>query len=182
MECAVTKTSDLCDARDDVQACALVWISLGQRRAFSGRIRTFRFRDGLSALRDLVNSPGHGQVLVVDGGGMLAGALFGDVMAGLAIRNGWVGVIVNGLVRDRSEIDAMDIGMKALGTIPRRAQVAGSGEVDAPVAFGGATFAPGRWLVADEDGVVVLPEGVAEADIDVRAVTIATAAYATGGA
>jgi regulator of ribonuclease activity A len=131
------KTTDLCDACDAVQACALFFTSFGRRRAFSGDIRTFRYRGGFKELRDLVNEPGLGQVLVVDGAGMLSGALFGDVMAALAVRNGWAGIVVNGSIRDRAEIDGMDIAVKALGTVPKRAGMTGSGERDVPVTFGG---------------------------------------------
>lgn len=176
----MAKTSDLCDACPEAQACELFFTGFGRRRAFAGRIRTFAYQGGLKPLRDLVNTPGHDQVLVIDGAGMLQGALFGDVMAGLAIRNGWAGVVVNGAIRDRAEIDGMDIGVKALGTVPKRAALTGTGACDVPVRFGGVTFTPGRRLVADEDGVVVLPEGLTEADIDVAGTVAATAAYVTG--
>ena len=74
----------------------------------------------------------------------------------------------------------MDIGVKALGTVPKRGERSGAGEQDVPVSFGGVTFTPGRRLVADDDGVIVLPEGVTEADIRVADVVAATAAYAAG--
>ena len=118
-------------------------------------------------MRNAVNQPGHDQVLVIDGGGSLARALFGDVMAEIASRNGWAGLVINGAIRDSVEIDAMDIGVKALGTVPRRGERTGAGEVDVPVSFGGIEFTPGNRLVADEDGVIVLPAGVRESDIDV---------------
>ncbi|HSV82346.1 MAG TPA: ribonuclease E activity regulator RraA [Ramlibacter sp.] len=174
------KTSDLCDACDDAQACALSFRGFGRRAAFAGAIRTVRYRDGISVVRDLVNQPGGGQVLVIDGAGLASGALFGDIMAGIAIRNGWAGVVVNGFIRDCAEIDAMDIGVKALGTIPKRANIAGPGELDVAVSFGGITFVPGLRLVADEDGVIVLPPGMTEDDIQVADALRATAAYAAG--
>ena len=49
-----------------------------------------------------------------------------------------------------------------------------------PVSFGGITFTPGLRLVADEDGVIVLPQGVTEGDIRVDDALAATAAYACG--
>ena len=174
------KTSDLCDACDAAQACELFFTGFGRRQAFAGDIRTFRFGGGLKALRDLVNESGHGQVLVIDGAGMVSRALFGDVMAGLAIRNGWAGVVVNGAIRDRAEIDAMDIGVKALGTVPRRAQPTGAGERDVPVTFGGVTFVPGHRLGGDQDGLVVVPGGTTEGDIHAAQALAATASYAAG--
>ena len=176
------KTTDLCDACDQAQACALPFVGFGRRRAFAGDIRTARYTDGISALRVLVNQPGNGQVLVIDAGGLEWRALFGDVMAGLVTRNGWAGVVVNGMIRDRAEIDDMNIGVKALGTIPRRANMGGRGEIDLPVHFGGITFSPGARLVADEDGVIVLPQGLTESSINVADAIAATAGYVTGSA
>ena len=101
-------------------------------------------------------------------------------MAGLAARNGWAGVVVNGAIRDRVEIDQLDIGVKALGTVPRRAIIGGRGEVDAPIQFGGIIFTPGARLVADEDGVIVLPPGLTESSIQVADAIAATASYVAG--
>lgn len=172
------KTSDLCDADDDVQACALPFRSFGQRPAFAGSIRTVRCYEDIALMRNAVKQPGQGQVLVIDGGGSLARALFGDVMAAIAVRNGWAGFVIHGAIRDSVEIDAMDIGVKALGTVPRRGGRSGAGEVDVPLEFGGVCFVPGRRLVADADGVIVLPDGVTESDIDVAGALAGTKAYA----
>jgi regulator of ribonuclease activity A len=174
------KTTDLCDACADAQVCELPFVAFGRRRRFAGRIRTVRCDAGLAALRDLVRQPGAGQVLVVDGARLPWRALFGDVMAEIASRGGWEGVVVNGWVRDRDEIGAMDIGVQALGTVPRRAEPGGAGAIDVPVQFGGAVFTPGARLVADADGVIVLPPGVHEADLDVAGTLAATQAYAAG--
>ncbi len=176
------KTTDLCDACEDAQVCELPFIGFGKKPRFAGNIRTVRCVDGLSALRELVNQHGDGQVLVIDGSGLKWRALFGDIMAALAVRNGWAGVVVNGFIRDRKEIDDMDIGVKALGTTPRRATLQKAGELDVPVQFGGVTFTPGARLIADEDGVIILPAGLTESDIDISAANAATAAYASQAA
>jgi regulator of ribonuclease activity A len=173
------KTSDLCDACEEAQACALPFRGWGRRRAFAGVIRTIRCHEDFALMRGLITQPGQGQVLVIDGGGSLARALFGDVMAATASRNGWAGLVIHGVIRDGVEIDAIDIGVKALGTVPKRGLRSGDGEVDVPVSFGGVTFTPGRRLVADEDGVIVLPEGLSEVDVRVEDALAATAAYAT---
>jgi regulator of ribonuclease activity A len=176
------KTTDLCDAREDVQACALLFQSFGLRRFFTGPMRTLRCFEDIGLMRDTVSQPGHGHVLVIDGGGSIARALFGDVMAELASRNGWAGLVIHGVVRDANELNAIDIGVKALGTMPKRGSRTGAGERDVPVHFGGVTFTPGDHLVADADGVVVLPTGLTAADIEVADVVAATAAYAAGNA
>ncbi|MNJ75921.1 putative regulator of ribonuclease activity [compost metagenome] len=66
-------------------------------------------------------------------------------------------MVVHGAVRDRAVIDTMGVGVKALGTVPRRAERDGLGEIDIPTAFGGVIFTPGDWLYADADGVIVAP-------------------------
>jgi regulator of ribonuclease activity A len=161
-----TKTSDICDALDAAEACATQFRSFGRRTAFSGAIRTLRCFEDIADLRIRVKEHGDGCVLVVDGGGSLNRAIFGDNMAASLLRNGWAGVIVHGAVRDVAELDAMDFGVKALGTVAKRGERNGGGAADVPVTFGGVTFVPGRHVLADEDGVVVLPEGVTAADGD----------------
>jgi regulator of ribonuclease activity A len=94
-------------------------------------------------------------VLVVDGGGSLHTSLVGDVIAGLAQGNGWAGLVVNGAVRDVVALGGLAIGLKALGSNPRKSGKAGAGEVDVPVSFGGVRFEPGAHLYSDEDGIVV---------------------------
>lgn len=175
------KTTDLCDANDQILACATQFRSFGQQRAFAGNIQTICCFEDIGLMREQVNSPGEGRVLVIDGGGSLARALFGDVMADIATKNGWTGLVINGAIRDCLEIDAMDIGVKALGTVSRRGEKTGKGQVGLPVTFGGITFTPGARLVADEDGVVVLPAGLMESDIQIDDAVAATAAYAVVG-
>ncbi len=50
------------------------------------------------------------------------------------------------------------IGIKALGSNPRKSGKTGSGAADVPVTFGGVTFTPGHWLYSDEDGLLVAAE------------------------
>ena len=173
----ILKTSDLCDACPDALACALPLRSFGRRRSFAGTIRTIRCFEDVALLRDRVNEPGADQVLVVDGGGSLARALFGEVMGEMAVRNGWAGLVIHGAIRDCIEIGGMEIGVKALGTVPRRGERTGAGEMDVPVHFGGVSFIPGHRVVVDEDGVIVLPAGVKETSIQIADAVAATAAY-----
>ncbi|MDI1335190.1 MAG: S-adenosylmethionine--2-demethylmenaquinone methyltransferase, partial [Lacunisphaera sp.] len=72
-----------------------------------------------------------------------------------AQKNGWAGVIIYGAVRDTLALGQLDLGLKALGSNPRKSGKAGTGSLDVPVSFGGATFAPGAWVYSDEDGIVV---------------------------
>ncbi len=87
-------------------------------------------------------------------------ALTGDLIAGLAIENGWAGLVINGAVRDADVLARSDIGIKALGSNPRKSTKTGAGEQDVEVTIGGATFRPGDRVWCDNDGVVVLPGGL----------------------
>ena len=158
----------------------MLFQSYGLRRAFTGPMRTLRLHEDIALMRDTVSQPGLGQVLVIDGDGSVARALFGDVMAELASRNGWAGLVIHGVVRDAVELNTIDIGVKALGTVPKRGSRTGAGERDVPVHCGGVTFTPGDHVVVDADGVIVLPSGLTAADIAVDGVVAATAAYAAG--
>jgi regulator of ribonuclease activity A len=150
-------TADLVDQHGEaLQSCDLQFRQYGGRSRFHGRIRTVRcFQDNV-LVKQVLSGPGGGAVLVVDGDGSLHTALVGDLIAGLARDNGWAGLVVNGAVRDVAALRELDIGIKALGSNPRKSAKEGTGAVDVPVAFGGVTFRPGRHLYSDEDGVVVL--------------------------
>lgn len=149
-------TADLADEiGPDIRSCDTQFIQFGGRRVFSGRIVTIRsFQDNL-LVKQTLSEPGEGRVLVVDGGASVHTALVGDIIAGRGASNGWSGVVINGAVRDSAILRTLDIGVKALGTNPRKSTQTGTGERDVPVEFGGVTFVPGELLYSDDDGVVV---------------------------
>ncbi len=114
-----------------------------------------------SRVKEAVEGPGEGKVLVVDGGGSRRRALLGDKLGEAAVRNGWAGVIIHGCIRDSAELGRMDLGIRALGTMPLRSDKRGEGERDVPVRFAGVTFRPGEFVYVDEDGVIVGPTALA---------------------
>lgn len=149
-------TSDLFDEHPGAASCETQLRQFGGHRSFSGGIATVRCHEDNVLLRAQASEPGNGRVLVVDGGGSFACALLGDNIAEIAATNGWAGIVLNGCVRDVLALGELPIGIKALGTNPRPSGKTGAGEVDIPVTFGGAVFAPGSMLHADDDGVIVL--------------------------
>jgi regulator of ribonuclease activity A len=138
-----------------------VFHPFGGRRAFHGPISTVRCFEDNSRVKEAVESPGGGRVLIVDGGGSRRRALLGDKLGDAAVRNGWAGVIVYGCIRDSAELGRMDLGIRALGTMPLRSEKRGEGERDVPVRFAGVTFRPGEFVYVDEDGVIVAPTALA---------------------
>jgi regulator of ribonuclease activity A len=149
-------TADLCDDHGErVQVCEPVFHAFGGCRAFHGAISTVRCFEDNSRVKEAAESPGGGRVLVVDGGGSRRRALFGDKLGLAAVGNGWAGVIIHGCIRDSAELGRMDLGIRALGTMPLRSDKRGEGDRDVPVRFAGVTFRPGEFVYADEDGVIV---------------------------
>jgi regulator of ribonuclease activity A len=149
-------TTDLCDAYpDDARAVAPLFRDFGGLAAFSGPIVTVKAYEDNVLVRQALEEPGAGRVLVVDGGGSLRCAMMGGNLAALGARNGWSGVLLHGCVRDQRELRETAIGIKALAAHPVKSGKKGEGSRDVAVTFGGVTFRPGEMLYADEDGVIV---------------------------
>jgi regulator of ribonuclease activity A len=149
-------TANLCDEfGDEVHVAEPVFRDWGGVASFAGPIETVRVLEDNALVRQALETPGRGRVLVVDGGGSLRSALVGGNLAALARRNGWSGLVVHGCIRDTAEIAATPVGVKALGAVPRRSAKAGTGERRVPVTFAGITFTPGGYLYADSDGIIV---------------------------
>lgn len=156
-----------CDIYDDyLEALGVLdpgFRHFGARQVFHGRAVTIKTPEDFSRVAELVKTPGEGRVLVVDSGGTRRCALIGDRLAAFAVENGWSGVVIRGCVRDTSVLATLEIGVVALGSIPRKADRNGAGEVDVPVDLNGVSCAPGDLIIADEDGVLVASGDVADA-------------------
>jgi regulator of ribonuclease activity A len=154
-------TCDLCDAHEGDTSGAFrvlppLWRDFGSTQPFSGAVHTLRCLEDNSCVREAVNSPGEGRVLVVDGGGSLRRALVGGNLAVAAAKNGWAGIVVDGCVRDVAELRAAGIPIRALALNPLRTEKRGEGQAGEPVQIQGVWVRPGDWLYADEDGIVVV--------------------------
>jgi regulator of ribonuclease activity A len=153
-----TATTDLCDAHPEAQVCDPVFRSFGGRPAFSGPITTVKVFEDNTLIKQAVEGPGNGRVLVVDGGGSTRCGLVGGNLAVSAATNGWAGIVVHGCIRDADELAGQPIGVRALAAYPRKSERGlHSGQVGRTVVFAGVTFREGDWLCADSDGIVVLP-------------------------
>ena len=154
-------TTDLCDANEPaladgrLQVMAPAFISLGGRAAFSGPAVTLKLFEDNSLLADAVKTPGEGRVLVVDAGGSQRCAVLGGNLATAAAKNAWSGIVIYGCARDSGEINAANLGVRALALHPKRSIKRGEGQRDLAVSFLGVTVRPGDWIYADADGVLV---------------------------
>ena len=153
---AQISTADLYDERgEELQSVSLQFQNIGGMSGFSGPVRTVKCFQDNALLKQVLSTPGDGAVLVIDGEGSLQTALVGDIIAGLAVDNGWAGLIVNGAIRDRVAIGTLPFGVKALGSNPAKSTKTGAGEVDVEVVIDGVTFTPGATVWCDDDGILV---------------------------
>lgn len=129
--------------------------SYGGREVFFGPVETVKCLEDNSRIKELSQTAGEGRVLVVDAGGSVRNAVMGDMIAGDFVRSGWAGVIIWGAVRDVKALAALDLGILALGHIPRPGKRRGDGQIGIEIRLGEARVAPGDFLVSDEDGTVI---------------------------
>lgn len=160
MTLAAFSTCDLCDAHEGDTSGAFrvlppVFRDFGAERPFGGPVHTLRAPEDNSRVREAVNTPGQGRVLVVDGGGSLRRALVGGNLAVAAAKNGWAAIVVDGCVRDVAELRAAGIPIRALALVPLRTEKRGEGQAGEAVQLQGVGVRPGDWLYADADGMVV---------------------------
>ncbi|RMG34156.1 MAG: RraA family protein [Gammaproteobacteria bacterium] len=160
MKTDVLATADLSDELgDEAQVMLPPWQNYGGLERFQGPAATVRCNDDNSKVREMLEQPGEGRVLVVNNGNSTQCALLGDMLGELAVQNGWAGVIINGCVRDSVALAKLPLGVKARGTHPRKSVKAGRGETQVTLAFAGVTVSPGDWIYADADGILVSRKG-----------------------
>ncbi|OZG71313.1 ribonuclease activity regulator protein RraA [Hahella sp. CCB-MM4] len=155
-------TPDLCDAYPElVRVVQPMFRNYGAKDSFGGEIVTVKCFEDNSVVKQLVDEPGQGKVMVVDGGGSMRKALLGDMLAEKASKSGWEGIIIYGCIRDVDVINVTDLGVQALGTIPLKTEKRGIGDLNVEIAFGGVTFKPGEYVYADNNGIVVSAQPLA---------------------
>jgi 4-hydroxy-4-methyl-2-oxoglutarate aldolase len=98
-----------------------------------------------------------GDILVVNTQGNRINAGFGELMANTAVRVGIRAVVVDGVVRDATELEALGLPVYSRGLSPNGCDKNGPGEIGTVIACGGVAIRPGDVVVADEDGVTVVP-------------------------
>jgi regulator of RNase E activity RraA len=99
-----------------------------------------------------------GSVIVVESGD-LDYALAGGNVCAVAQRNGIAGFVLDGLIRDIGEVREMGFPVFARGVIPIPGGKAAALPLNVPIRCGGVAVTAGDLVVADEDGIVVLPSG-----------------------
>ena len=166
---AIDLLPDLCDQYPEhVNILECQMKSFGLQETFYGPAVTVKCFEDNSIVKELVQTEGKGQVLVVDGGGSMRRALLGDMLAEAAVKNGWKGLVINGVIRDVATINSLALGVKALGTCPIKTEKRGLGDLNIPVRIAGTTIAAGDWVYADLNGVLVSKEPLAHSLINTK--------------
>ncbi|MCQ1946059.1 fumarylacetoacetate hydrolase family protein [Arthrobacter sp. zg-Y1116] len=143
-------------------------------RKVVGTARTLRFvpnredlfkshGGGYNAQKRAIDSVGEGEILVMEARGEKSTGTLGDILALRAKHNGAAAIITDGGVRDYSTVAGIDLPVYCANPHPA---VLGRKHVpwdtDITIACGGATVQPGDIIVADDDGILVIPPAIAE--------------------
>lgn len=98
-----------------------------------------------------------GTVIVCDGTGTTRCALFGELMATDAANQGLAGLVLQGPIRDIADINELQFPVWCTGTAPGQATKTSAVSVGVPVIVGNALVSPGDQIIADADGIAVVP-------------------------
>ena len=148
-------TADICDEYEDIQICQSIFKSYGGKDKFNGKIRTVTAIEDNSYVKKLIDEKVSGDIMVVDGNGSMKCALLGDNLAKKAAANGWSGFIINGCIRDSEIISTIDIGIKALSTMPLKSEKKNVGEFGKDLKFANVLFKEGHYAYSDQDGIII---------------------------
>ncbi|MGI9221523.1 MAG: ribonuclease E activity regulator RraA [Woeseiaceae bacterium] len=157
MHVPAAATADVCDANPSAKVLQCWFSAYGGKAKCAGPVETITTRDDNSLVKTILAEQGAGRVLVIDNKASTNCAMIGGNLAAIAEKNGWAGIVVNGAVRDVDELKATPIAIFALATCPKRSLNRGIGERGGAVRMGGERINHEDFLVADADGVVVLP-------------------------
>lgn len=150
-------TTDISDVLGDkVLVLSPDYRHFGGRVQFSGTAVTIKCFEDSSRVKELIQTPGQGKVLVIDAGGSTRCAVWGDQSGQTAKANGWEGVVIHGAVRDAARNAAIELGLVALASVPKKSNRQGLGDTNLPVDMGDVLCHPGDQVVCDEDGVVIV--------------------------
>ncbi len=110
-----------------------------------------------------------GDVIVIDGQANTTYAVMGEMMCAHAAAAGVAGVVIDGSVRDVSELRSGSFPVFACGSNPNGPSRQLGGRIGHPVSVGGVAIEAGDLIVGDDDGIVVVPKArVAQALVDAQ--------------
>jgi RraA family protein len=129
----------------------------------AGVALTVRSRPGDNLmLHKAIDMAEPGDVIVVDAGGNLTNALFGEMMLAYAVTRGVAGLVLNGAIRDADAIREINLPVFAAGVTHRGPYKDGPGEINVPISLDGMVIQPGDIIIGDCDGVMCVPQDEAQ--------------------
>ncbi|WP_282852983.1 RraA family protein [Gulosibacter sediminis] len=160
---ALVASSQIGDAQDRLNVLDGAIRPIWKGGGFVGRAVTVLTAGGDNkVIHEVIPELQPGDVLVVAGQGATHRALIGELIAERLQRKGCVGFVTDGAVRDCTDIEQLGFPVYAQGISPAGPYRNGPGRVNVPVAVGGVAITPGDWVIADDDGVVVIPQAEVE--------------------
>ncbi|WP_434318827.1 RraA family protein [Leifsonia sp. P73] len=154
-------TADVADAAVrlgiPVAAAPVALLALLPGRPFHGPAVPVTHLGSVDVLLETIDDAPPGAVLVVDNGGRRDEACVGDLMLLEAREAGLSGAVIWGLHRDTAQLREIGLPLFSLGANPfgpRRIPPAGIAMRSAML--DGVAVTPGDWIVADDDGVLVV--------------------------
>jgi regulator of ribonuclease activity A len=148
-------TPDISDKYPELKFLNIQFKNFGAKESFLGEILTATCPEDNSKVKEILNEPGDGRVLIVDGQASFKVALMGDMIAEQAVKNNWAGVIINGCVRDVEILNSLDIGILAIGVVPRKSEKLDRGSLNDDIRIGDSQISSGQWAYADLNGVII---------------------------
>ena len=120
------------------------------------------FGTDLSAVFGAIEAATEGRVVVIATGGSANSAFWGERTTRAALAKGVTGAVLDGPARDLGALARLEFPVFGTGAVPNAGLPGGRGSINVPVALGGQVVGPGDLIVADENGVAVVPGALAE--------------------
>ena len=142
-----------------VTMCPAIRTMLPGKRVIGRAFTVKAYPGSIITVHKALTEASPGEVIVVDGEGDLrAGALLGEIMALECQTRGFVGVVIDGAVRDVFGLREQGFPVFARGVTPRVGTSRRLGQTQVPISCGGLVVQPGDLILADDDGVVAIPQ------------------------
>ena len=145
-----------CMNRQNIMSSRIESIENGM--SLCGQARTVSVTHGdNSAIHAALTLINKGEVLVVDGGGFLDRAVWGELMNRSSIKIGLEGVVIDGSIRDVAELRKLSLPVFSAGINATGPTKGGGGKIDVLISCGNVAIKPGDIIIGDDDGVAVIP-------------------------
>jgi len=145
-----------CMNRSNVMAARISPLSPGMNICGQARTVTSMVGDN-GAAHAAIGMMEAGEVLVMDARGHTETAVWGGIMTRAAMQQGIAGLVLDGALRDAAEIRELGFPAFAAGVCPAGPSKGFGGVIDGPISCGGCPVKPGDIVLADDDGVAVVP-------------------------